>query len=137
VARGEVDGEVKYEITVTLEDGLWVADIAGEGLGPAATDVARFPDLETDVRDLIAGLTDTDPGEAELAWRYIIGGRDVTTTIEILMLAEHNFESAARNREMARQLVLDELRGAGVAQKAIGDVLGVSHQRVHQLLNSS
>jgi hypothetical protein len=128
---------VRYEVTVTLEDGLWVADITGEGLGPAATDVARFADLDTEVRDLIAGLTDSDPGEAELSWRYVVGGQDVTTPIEVLILAERNFESAARVRDEARQLVLGELRGAGLAQKAIGDILGVSHQRVHQLLNAS
>jgi hypothetical protein len=33
-----------YDVTVTREDGLWVADIAGEGLGPAATDTERFGD---------------------------------------------------------------------------------------------
>lgn len=58
-----------YDVTVTREDDLWVADITGEGLGPAATDVERFADLDTEVRDLIAGLTDADPGSLGLAIR--------------------------------------------------------------------
>ncbi len=126
-----------YQVTVTREDGLWVADVAGEDLGPAATDVQRFSDLDVEVRDLIAGLTDTDPDELDLEWRYVIDGKDVTNTIKRLMLAEANLRSAEEMREELRQIALLELHGTGLPQSAIGDVLGVSHQRVHQLLKVS
>ena len=36
-----------YEVTVSREDNLWVAVVAG--LAPAATDVENFGDLETEV----------------------------------------------------------------------------------------
>jgi len=55
-----------YEVTVSREDDLWVAVVAG--LVPAATDVEHFGDLETEVRDLIAGLTDSDPDDFALTW---------------------------------------------------------------------
>jgi hypothetical protein len=132
-----VDRTVKYEVTVTREDGLWVADITGEGLGPAATDAARFEDLDDEVRDLIAGLTDVGPDEIEFTWRYVIGGQDVTDALEMLRLAERGLRSAQEAHEAVRQVVLLELRDAGLTQSAIGDVLGVSHQRVHQLLKVS
>jgi hypothetical protein len=137
VVRGKVDRTVKYEVTVTREDGLWVADITGEGLGPAATDAARFEDLDDEVRDLIAGLTDVGPDEIEFTWRYVIGGQDVTDALEMLRLAERGLRSAQEAHEAVRQVVLLELRDAGLTQSAIGDVLGVSHQRVHQLLKVS
>jgi hypothetical protein len=137
VVRGKVDRTVKYEVTVTREDGLWVADITGEGLGPAATDAARFEDLDDEVRDLIAGLTDVGPDEIEFTWRYVIGGQDVTDALEMLRLAERGLRSAQEAHEAVRQVVLIELRDAGLTQSAIGDVLGVSHQRVHQLLKVS
>ena len=59
-----------YGVTVTRDSGLWVAEIAG--LPPrmvGVTDVERFSDLDVEVRDLIAGLTDTDPDSFDLTWR--------------------------------------------------------------------
>ncbi|HEU5416238.1 MAG TPA: hypothetical protein VFV41_01020 [Streptosporangiaceae bacterium] len=87
-----------YDVTVTREDDLWVADITGEGLGPAATDVERFADLDTEVRDLIAGLTDADPGSLGLAWRYEIGGEDVTELIASLAVREDRLREATSSR---------------------------------------
>jgi hypothetical protein len=126
-----------YEVTVTRADGLWVASIAGEGLGPAATDVVRFADLDVEVRDLIAGLTDADPEDVSPDWRYVIDGEDVTFAVQGLLHAERNLRSAEELRQLARGIALMVLHGAGLPQSAIGDVLGVSHQRVHQLLKAS
>lgn len=126
-----------YQVTVSREDGLWVADIWGPGLGPAATDTARFADLDAEVRDIIAGLTDANPDEFRLTWRYIIDGADVTPAVAKLMEAEAQLHEATRAREEARSHALRELAGAGLSQSAIGDILGVSHQRVHQLLRAS
>lgn len=55
-----------YNVTVTREDNLWVADIAGL---TAAVDVESFAELDVEVRDLIAGLTDTNPDDFVLNWR--------------------------------------------------------------------
>jgi len=126
-----------YQVEVTREDGLWVADIWGPELGPAATDTVHFADLETEVRDLIAGLTDTGPGEFGLTWRYSIGGADMTSTIRRLLEAEAGLQRATQAHEEARRKALSDLAGTGLSQSAIGDVLGVSHQRVHQLLKAS
>ena len=126
-----------YEVEVTREDGLWVADIRGSGLGPAATDAVHFADLETEVRDLIAGLTDSGPGEFELTWRYSFGRADLTSTIRHLLAAEVGLRKATQAHEEARRTALRELADAGLSQSAIGDVLGVSHQRVHQILRAS
>lgn len=128
---------MNYDATVTREDGLWVADIKGDGLGPAATDTERFADLDVEVRDLIAGLTDSDPDSFDLTWRYVIDGTDVTIDVENLMLAERNLRQAEELHEQMRRLVLLQLHDTGLSQSAIGDVLGVSHQRVHQLLKAS
>lgn len=123
-----------YEVTVTRDDGLWAAVI--NGLPPqaiGATDVERFADLDTEVRDLIAGLTDTDPDSFGLAWRYEFGGRDVTNLIIDLTGSEHAYAKAAAARDAARREVIRVLLEAQLSQSAIGDVLGLSHQRIHQL----
>ena len=126
-----------YQVEVTREDGRWVADIWAPELGPAATDTLHFADLEAEVRDLIAGLTDSKPEDFELTWRYMIGGADRTETISRLLKAEVGLQKATQAHEEARRAVLQELASAGLSQAVIGDVLGVSHQRVHQLLRAS
>jgi hypothetical protein len=126
-----------YRVEVTREDGLWVADIWAPELGPAATDTVHFADLEAEVRDLVAGLTDRGPEDFELTWRYNIGGSDLTETISRLLKAGVGLQKAMQAHEEARRAALQELADAGLAQAVIGDVLGVSHQRVHQLLKAS
>jgi hypothetical protein len=126
-----------YQVEVTREDGLWVADIWAPELGPAATDTVHFADLEAEVRDLIAGLADSGPDDFELTWRYNIGGADMTETISRLLKAEAGLQKATQAHEEARRAALQALADIGLSQAAIGDVLGVSHQRVHQLLKAS
>lgn len=68
-----------YHVTVTREDDTWFADVAGLAPGlVGATDVARFADLDVEVCDLVAGLTDTDPDNFGLTWRIVFGATDVT-----------------------------------------------------------
>ena len=60
----------EYDVAVMREDNLWVAVVAG--LAPAATDLEHFGDLETEVRDLIAGLTDSGPADFAIAWHISV-----------------------------------------------------------------
>jgi hypothetical protein len=57
-------------VTISREDDLWVAVVAD--LPGGATDVEHFADLESEVPDLIAGLTDADPDADgfEIDWHY-------------------------------------------------------------------
>ncbi len=59
---------ITYEVTVTRADDLWIADIAGL---TAATEVQQFADLAVEVRDLVAGLTDSDPDDFDLRWHHV------------------------------------------------------------------
>jgi hypothetical protein len=122
-----------YEVTVVRDDAMWVADVLGAGLGPVATQTDKFADLDTEVRDLIAGLTDTGPDSFGLAWRYVLDGRDVTSVIVDLAESDHAYRQAAAARDAARREVIRTLLNARLSQSAIGDVLGLSHQRIHQL----
>lgn len=119
-----------YEITVFREDDLWVADIPQL---TAATDMFRFADLDVEVRDLIAGLTDAEPHSFDLSWRYVAGADDVTDLIVELGEVEHTAARATSRRDTLRREIIARMSAAGVSQRAIGDVLGLSHQRVHQL----
>lgn len=106
-------------------------------VGAAATDTTRFADLDTEVRDLVPGLTDTDPDDPDLTWRYVIDGTDVTDTVRAWLSAERRLAEVSGAREAARTAVVEELSRSGASQAVIGDVLGLSHQRVHQLVKAS
>lgn len=126
-----------YEVTVTRNENLWAAVISD--LPPSVigtTDVEHFGELETEVRDLIAGLTESGPDSFDLDWRFEIRGRDVTDAIVQLAQAEDGLRRAAQARDKARARALDVLHGTGLSQAVIGDVLGLSHQRIHQLLRA-
>lgn len=126
-----------YQVTVRRADRQWAVVI--DGLPPrviGAIDVDRFADLDAEVRDLIAGLTDADPVSFVLHWVYIVGDQDVTVLVNRLAHAESSLQEAARARDDARRAALEALSGAGVSQSVIGDMLGLSHQRVHQLIKA-
>jgi len=119
-----------YAVTVFREDDLWVADVP-ELI--AATDMFRFADLDVEVRDLVSGLTDADPDSFDLSWRYVAGADDVTELIVELSQVEHTVHSMTSRRDAVRREIIHRMSAAGLSQRAIGDVLGLSHQRVHQL----
>ncbi len=123
-----------YDVTVSREDELWVTDVAGM---TAATDVLRFGDLDVEVRDLIAGLTDADPEEFEIRWHHRAGDDDVTALIGELAEVEAAAEAATVRRDAVRLEIIRRLSAAGLSQRVVADVLGLSHQRVNQLANAS
>jgi predicted XRE-type DNA-binding protein len=123
-----------YDVTVSREDELWVADIAGM---TAATDVLRFGDLDVEVRDLIAGLTAADPDEFKIRWHHRAGDDDVTALIGELAEVEAAADTATARRDAVRLEIIRRLSAAGLSQRVIADVLGLSHQRVNQLANAS
>lgn len=127
-----------HHVTITREDNLWVAEIPGVG----ATDVEHFADLDLEVRDYVAGMTDADPDELDLEWRYEVNGRDVTGALARFMAAEFELREVAEleaervaARDAARMAAIEEIRSAGASQRVAADVVGLSHQRVHQLIN--
>lgn len=124
-----------YEVTVTREDNLWVAVAQGlpEGLVGAA-DFDHFADIEDGMREVIADLTDSDPGRFDVIWRYDLGG-DTTKTVLEYLAAQRSAHEAVDRRDQARAKLVRTLRGK-LSQRAIADLLGLSHQRVNQLINS-
>lgn len=46
------------------------------------------------------------------------------------------FIGATAERDVARLEAIEAVRSAGLSQRVAADVVGLSHQRVHQLVNS-
>lgn len=118
-----------YEVTVTREDNLWVADTHDLQV----TDVEHFDDLNVEVRDLIAGLTDADPDDFNLTWHFEFNGYDVTSDIVSALEKELHLKKAERERDTERKRAITAMRRAGLSFRQIGEVLDISHQRAQQL----
>lgn len=133
-----------YNVTVTRDDNLWVSTVHGLPAHLlAVTDVEHFTDLDVEVRDLIAGLTDTDPDDFAINWRYEINGHDVTDQFHRFLAVESELRQQLRRtqelqaaRDAERIALLRDLAQVGLSQRAIGDAVALSHQRVHQLIKS-
>ena len=121
-----------HSVIVSREDDLWVAVV--EGIPAGATDVERFEDLPEAVRDLISTLLDVEPDSFWIDWHYRQGGHDLTGLIAGLREWEDLAERAVRNRDASRKAVVTAMHAAGLSYREIADVIGISHQRVGQLI---
>ena len=127
-----------YRVTVEREDQLWTALVEGlPSRAFGATDTDRFADLDDMVRDLVATLTDTDPDSFDLTWRYVQHGVDYTAEIEQSLAASAALLEAEATHQKARGAAVAAMAGAGLSQRAIGDALGLSYQRVGQLVRAA
>lgn len=122
----------QYTVEVSREDNLWVALVQGVPAG--ATDVENLDDLDVEVRDLIYLLTDKPENSFDIVWHYVQDDHDYTQAIEELHRWEEQTSQAIANRDRARKEIITTLKNAGVSQRAIAEVIGISHQRVAQLL---
>ena len=119
--------------TVTAERGRrwWVLQCV-EHPG-AVSEVARLDQAADAMREAIAFVAQVDPADVEVDVRAAIPdevGTHVRAAAHLREVAQRaNREAAAESRAAARVL-----RDAGLSVRDVGTVLGVSHQRAHQLL---
>lgn len=125
----------EHTVTVTREDNLWVATASDLPNGVSGVmDFDHFEQVHSGMVEFIADMTETDPAELQITWRYELGG-DVTSLVDEYLSVEDEAERITSHRDQVRAELVRELNGP-ISQRAIADLLGVSHQRVHQLAHS-
>lgn len=119
-----------YRATVTRDGRFWLVHVDGVG----STQARHLRELDTMAKDLITVMT----GEPE---PRIVVDYDIRLPAEVqdhlrrseelrAVSAEAQARAAAEVRSAARQL-----HEQGVGLRDLGKVLGVSHQRAHQLVS--
>ena len=119
----------KYRATVTRDGRFWLIRVDGVG----STQARHLRELDAMTTDLIAVMTGDDP-------EHIVVDFEIRLPAEVqdhlrraaelrAVSAEAQAAAAAEVRSAARQL-----HERGVALRDVGQVLGVSHQRAHQLV---
>jgi len=121
--------------TVTAERGrrwwlLQCVEVPG-----ALSEVARLDQADDAMREAIAFVAQVEPSEVEIVLQPVVP----PTVDEHVELAARYREQAQRaNSAAAREsrAAARALREAGLSVRDVGTVLGVSHQRAHQLLTA-
>lgn len=124
-----------YSVRVAREGKWWVAVV--DGLLGGATEATRLTDLDVEVRDLIAGLTDTDEAEIDLSWNLTdVLGVEGQAIWDTYRRERIELETHRRRFESGRLAALRALHDAGVSVRDTAALVDLSHQRVAQLLGA-
>jgi hypothetical protein len=122
-----------YDATATRDGRWWLIEVPGIG----ATQARNLADAEDQARDLIAAVLDVDIDDVAVEVVPDLGDQVLAEVSEVRNQVAHAAEAsraaAEGNRALAARLV-SELQLSG---KDAAAVLGVSPQRVSQLLKQS
>ena len=122
-----------YTVRVSREGKWWIGQV--DGVVGAATEVARLAELDTEVRDLLAGLLDRDDEDFDLSWDMsAILGSDGQAVWQAYRAERDDLSALTVKVEANRIATLRALREAGVSVRDSAALVGLSHQRVAQLL---
>lgn len=127
--------EAMTTYTVTAERGRrwWLLQCV-EHPG-AISEVIRLDQAADAMREAIAFVAEVDPATVEVDLRPVVP----TAVTEHVQAAAHYREQAhGANRSAAQEsrAAARALRDSGLSVRDVGTVLGISHQRAHQLLTS-
>lgn len=122
-----------YEGTARREEGFWVVEIPELNL---VTQARRLSEIERMARSIIS-LQQEVSGDAFDLEIDIQLPRKVQS--ELSRARDLRRQAAEKNREAARlsRDAVRQLHDQGMSMREVGDALGISHQRVKQLVDGS
>ena len=122
-----------YRVDVSKDDRWWImhARIPRTIIYSQARDIE---DVEPMIRDAIASAMDVDPSSFHVDLDFDLGAEAVDVVTRARVAAADAAEAQARSSRESRAAV-QALRAEGLTLKEAGYFLGVSPQRVSQLLS--
>lgn len=119
-----------YEVTAEREGSWWILRIPELD---AVTQARRLDLAQPMVKDLIYALTDEDPASFDVAIRAGLAPT-LQTVVRKATVASHEAKRQQDAASTATRQAVRALEAAGLTTRDIGGFLGISHQRVAQLL---
>lgn len=120
---------VTYEVVAEPDGRFWLLTVPAIDRSSQARNTKEIPTMAKDLIEIMTGEAD-----AEIEVRFALPA-SIRAHLD-------NVESARASEEQSRRTAARELRAAAQALRAqrlsyedVGVVLGVSHQRAHQLVN--
>jgi hypothetical protein len=102
------------------------------GLPGGATGTRRLDQLEKEVRDLIAGLTDADDDSFDLTWEYSLRP-ELEEPVHRFLSARARRQAAEQDYAAAQEQAVEALTTARISLRDAAELLGLSYQRLAQL----
>jgi hypothetical protein len=122
---------MKYDITVTREGRWWMVEVPALDL---LTQARRVSEIETMAREIIAVTRDVKMSDVEVdITAFIVDGVDMLTVINDVRAKRDAAEAAERAAGEAMRDAVRALTSHSAPVRDVGELLGVSHQRVSQL----
>jgi hypothetical protein len=116
-----------FEASATREDGWWIVRVEGVGMTQART----YGDIESMAKGLVEAVLDIGPDSFVVSTTV----PRVSDAVDRMRHATAAAESAAAAAAAARRAAaVVATKEAGLSVREAGAVLGLSHQRVAQLL---
>jgi len=126
--------ESNYRVNVVRSGDWWAIEVPE--LPGTFSQVRRLDQVEDAAREAIAMMTDTSESEFIMDV-HIESGPDIDALLAALKESVAAAK-AAREREGAdRRAVIEELRSKGLPNRDVAKLIGLSHQRVAQILKAS
>ena len=121
---------ITRDITIERDGRFWLVHIDGT---PGLTQARNYKEVETMAREYISLVEDVRVGEVAIGRITVKGasGRLAEAADERQRARDLEAAASAKIREVAR-----ELHNESVPLVDIGEILGVSYQRAHQLVNA-
>jgi hypothetical protein len=118
-----------YAATVVCDRGGWLVDVDGVGSGWAPS----LPDVDVVARRVVVDATGADPAGVVLRVRF--AGLGVIT--QLRMARVRRDQAAEALRLLMQDAAVWAVQDMGMSRRDAGALLGVSHQRVSQLLDAA
>ncbi len=124
---------MSYRAEVTREDRWWLVTVEGIGV----TQARRIAEAELMARELIAVTLDIPLGDVAVDVHVISAGpvHEVDRRASAIRAARTQAEALDREASEESEELARELLAQDVPLRDIGAILGVSHQRAHQLVS--
>jgi hypothetical protein len=126
-----------YRVTASRDEKFWMLEITGPGLKRSgATQVRRLDQTENMARDWLATRFDLlDESTVEIVIEPILPAEE-HWVVEAVLRMRHAAEEAQRKALEATTAAARELTKHDLTTRDIGALLGISHQRVSQMVNA-
>lgn len=126
-----------YDVTVTRDRRWWmirIPELDGvNGNIEGITQARRLSDIGDEARSYISTVADIAPSTVSMSISVRVGDTDISARAAELSRAREEADAAAEKVAELSAGVAGDLVAAGVPVRDVGTVLGVSHQRAHQL----
>lgn len=122
-----------YAATAERDGRFWVVHVLGDGFDHW-TQARHLREVQEMARDLVATMLEIESDSFELDWSVAL---PATVREHLDNAARLRAESERTNREAAKEarLAARGLKDQGLTVRDIGEAMGISYQRAHQLVS--